>query len=121
VSDETGRPEIYVRSFAASGGKWQVSTEGGNQPRWRHDGKELFYIGPERRLFSVDVKLGKSFEAGPPKPLFQTRVRPASLGEERSSYAVTADGQRFLVNNLVDENAPQPITLVLNWIANLKR
>src|SRR5258707_112980 len=98
------------------------SAHGSRITFWSHpSGKDLFYIGPELRLFSVDVKLGKSFEAGPPKPLFQTRVRPASLGEERSSYAVTADGQRFLVNNLVDENAPQPITLVLNWIANLKR
>jgi eukaryotic-like serine/threonine-protein kinase len=123
VSDESGRAEIYVRSFSAAGvagGKWQVSNDGGHQPRWRHDGIELFYLGPSRQLFSVDLNVGTSFDAGPPKLLFQTRIRPASPGEERSCYSVTADGQRFLVNDLVEENAP-PITLVLNWISNLKR
>ena len=69
-TNESGRPEVYVQTFPASGGKWQVSTNGGHHPQWRSDGKELFYCSTDRKLMSVDVKLGGAFEAGLPKTLF---------------------------------------------------
>ncbi len=120
ASDESGRAEVYVQSFPASGGKWQVSTSGGDQPHWRRDGKELFYLAPDKRLMAGPVAAGASFEAGAPVALFPTRVPRADLTGDRNHFAVTPDGQRFLVNNLLEEGNTQPITLVLNWASALK-
>ena len=99
-----------------SGAKWQVSTNGGAQPRWRRDGKELFYLAADQKLMAVAVKGEASFEVGTPKVLFQTREL---VGRYR--YAVTTDGQRFLVNTPLEEASTAPITVVLNWTAGLKR
>jgi serine/threonine protein kinase len=121
VSDESGRAEVYVQSFPPSGGKWQVSAGGGDQPSWRRDGKELYYLSPDRRLMAVSVTSGTSFENGAPTPLFQTRVNPSISTGERNNYVVSADGQRFLVNNMVEDGASQPINIVLNWTAQLKK
>jgi Tol biopolymer transport system component len=131
ASDESGRNEVYVtpfpgpgrvRSAAAAletqGGKWQVSTAGGDQPRWRRDGKEIFYLGPDGKLVSAAVNgAGSAFEVGAVRPLFDTRASgPGFL------YDVSADGQRFLVNTLAEEvSASAPITLVVNWPALLKK
>jgi len=121
VSDESGRAEVYVQSFPASGGKWQVSTGGGDQPQWRRDGRELFYIAPDKKLMAVQITAGASFESGAPVALFTTRVPATGLTDDRNHYVTAPDGQRFLVNNLVEEGTTQPITLVLNWAAGLKR
>ena len=121
VSDESGRAEVYVQSFPVSGGKWQVSTGGGDQPQWRRDGRELFYIAPDKKLMAVQVTAGASFESGAPAALFATRVPATGLTDNRNHYVPGPDGQRFLVNNLVEEGNTQPITLVLNWAAGLKR
>ncbi len=94
ISDESGAPEVYVQTFPASSGRWRVSTGGGTQPRWRRDGRELFYIAADRKLMAVDVKLGATFEAGVPRPLFGTRA--FNVANAGNSYAVSADGQRFL-------------------------
>jgi len=118
TSDESGAPEVYVQTYPASGGRWRVSTSGGSQPRWRRDGKELFYISADRKLMAVDVKLGKTFESGEPKALFGTRV--FTLAAFRNFYAVTADGQRFLINSTIEETSA-PINVVVNWTAGLKR
>ncbi len=121
VTAESGRPEVFVQPFpaAASGGRWQISTEGGQQPRWRRDGKEIFYIDQQRRLMSVEVRTSPGFEARPPKVLFQTQAVSAA---GYHTYAVTADGQRFLINSLGGgEIASTPLTVVLNWQAGLKR
>jgi eukaryotic-like serine/threonine-protein kinase len=120
TSDESGKSEVYVQSFPASGGKSLVSTDGGADPRWRRDGKELFYLSTDRKLMAVPVNGETTFEPGLPKGLFQTRV-PALTVYDRNCYAVTKDGQRFLINTLVDEAVSSPITLVLNWTAGLKR
>jgi hypothetical protein len=120
TSDESGKSEVYVQSFPASGGKSLVSTDGGADPRWRRDGKELFYLSTDRKLMAVPVNGETTFEPGLPKGLFQTRV-PALTVYDRNLYAVTKDGQRFLINTVVDEAVSSPVTLVLNWTAGLKR
>ncbi|MCA1573001.1 MAG: protein kinase [Acidobacteria bacterium] len=117
-SDESGAPEVYVQTFPASGGRWRVSTDGGRQPRWRRDGKELFYITADGKLMVVDVKLGATFEADVPQTLFGTRV--LTLPSFRNQYAVTADGQRFLINLMIEETSATPISIVVNWTADLK-
>ena len=121
VSDESGRAEVYVQSFPVSGGKWQVSAAGGDQPQWRGDGRELFYMAPDKKLMAVPVTPGASFEAGAPVALFATRVPWTSLTDDRNSYLPSADGRRFFVINLVEEGNTQPITLVLNWANALKQ
>jgi Tol biopolymer transport system component len=120
ASDESGRMEVYVQPFPASGGKWQVSTGGGSQPRWRRDGKELFYVSADKRLMAVEVKANATFEVGVPKALFGTRFLPAAP-PHLISYAVASGGQRFLVTRLVEEEPAIPITVVLNWTAGLKK
>jgi serine/threonine protein kinase len=117
VSNESGRNEVYVQSFPPSGGKWQVSTTGGSQPHWRSDGKELFYMTPDRKLMAVDVNPQQSFEVGAPKLLFQTTV---ARYEAPNRYAVSRDGQRFLINSAVEE-VSHTMTVVLNWTAEIKR
>ena len=119
-SDESGRNEVYVQTFPASSGKWQISAGGGAQPRWRRDGRELFYISPDRKLMEVEVKSDTStFEVGTPKALFQTRL-PGYPGP-RNYYDVSADSQRFLMNNLFGDISSSPITVVINWASDLQR
>ena len=117
VSDETGRMEVYVQPFPASGGKWQVSTAGGMQPRWSRDGKELFYIGTNREMISVPVKTEGQFEVGIPKPLFTTRMAFTTLWYF-FRYAVAPDGKRFLIDSVEEGPASAsaaPITVLVNW------
>ncbi len=121
VSDESGRAEVFVQSFPVSGGKWMLSTTGGDQPQWRRDGRELFYLTPDKKLMAVAVTPGASFEAAAPVPLFATRIPMTSLTADRNNYVPAADGRRFLVNNLLEEGNTQPITLVLNWAVGLKQ
>lgn len=119
TSIESGRVEVYVRPFPAAAGKWQVSTGGGEQPRWRRDGKELFYLSADHKLMALEVNTeGPTFEHHAPNALFVTRV--GGIDTPGDYYAVTADGQRFLLNNLVEEAAHTPISVVLNWTADLK-
>ncbi len=118
ISNESGRSEVYLQSFPPSGGKWQVSTGGGAQPHWRRDGKELYYVAPDRKLMAVEVKSGSTFETSAPKVLFQTQV---DRYEAQNRYVVTGDGQRFLVNCPVEEVSQTPITVVLNWTSGLKK
>jgi Tol biopolymer transport system component len=122
ASNESGTWQVYVQSFPASGGKWQVSTNGGAQPQWRRDGKELFYISSDRRLMAVDVKAnGSTFDAGAPKELFELRLQTVGLPGPRNYYAVAADGRRFLVASVPEERISTPTTVVLNWTADLKK
>jgi hypothetical protein len=114
VSDETGRDEIYVQAFPLSGEKKHISIDGGSEPIWRSDGTELFYLGGDRNLMAVPIRVGTTIEAGLPKSLFPVRA----IGSRRN-YAVTGDGQRFLVSGAVGDVAP--ITVVLNWQAGLKK
>ena len=94
----------------------RVSTEGGSQPVWRGDGKELFYVAADNKLMSVTVKAEATFEAGTPIALF--RIDPSGGG---GFYDVTRDGQRFLVNTSVTRAESLPITVVVNWTSFLKK
>jgi Tol biopolymer transport system component len=126
TSDESGKEEIYVQPFsengAASSGKFQISSSGGVQPRWRRDGKELYYLGLDSKLMAVEIKTSPRFEHGAPRPLFQTRVLlPAPVLRNAYHYAVSADGKRFLVDDRQQETAAAPMTVVLNWNAGLRQ
>jgi eukaryotic-like serine/threonine-protein kinase len=118
-STESGISEVYVQGFAPdsskSGGKWLISTKGGELPRWRRDGKELFYhFG--NTFFAVDVKTeGASFEAGIPRPLFDAATVTNNIVGGSTPFAVTRDGQRFLVLSPVDKEVSMPIEVLVNW------
>jgi hypothetical protein len=115
VSNETGTEELYVREFQGSAGRRQVSAGGGHWARWRRDSKELFYLSGGK-LMAVEVKAdGSGFEPGVPKLLFESE-RVGGL-----SFDVSGDGQRFLIPVTVEESSSAPITVVLNWTADLKR
>ena len=119
--NETARHQIFVRPFPGPGAKLQVSDAGGIYPRWRHDGKEIFYVAPDGRLMAVSIQVGSDGPvAGTPVPLFHTTLATGayilSSGiSARAQYDVARDG-RFLLNNSVEE-AASPITIVLNWTA----
>jgi Tol biopolymer transport system component len=118
VSDVAGSAQVYVRAFPDGQRRWQVSTEGGFEPKWRGDGRELFYIASDQQMMSVAVRAdGQSFDAGRPSPLFRTTVlgAPFQNGVVRNEYAVTRDGERFLVNEPVEGAAAYAIRVLLNW------
>jgi Tol biopolymer transport system component len=116
ASDESGRMEVYVRRFAGEG-KWRVSSEGGHSPVWRRDGREIFYISPDKRLMSVPVTPGPEFRGGTPVALF--RMPNLFYLTIVTQYDVSPDGQRFLMNLEQSQGAPT-MTLVSNWKALLK-
>ncbi len=117
MSSDSGVQEVFVRRFAESEERLQVSVAGGTQPRWRGDGRELFYVAPDRRLMAVEVTLGPRLEVGSPRALFSTQILP--LVEARNHYDVTADGQRFLVNSRSAEDASRPVRVVVGWSEGL--
>ena len=115
--DESGRYEIYVRPFPGPGGQWQVSTAGGKDPRWRPDGKELYYIAPDSRLMAAPIaSSGTALQPGLPTALFQPRIAGGGgpLSGTRQQYDVAPDG-RFLINVNVEEGTAAPITVITNW------
>ncbi len=114
ISDESKGFQVYVRSFPPSGGRWQVSVDGGIQPRWRRDGKEMYFLAPGNKIMAVPVKTGATFEQGSPKELFTAAMTPPSL-MLGYHYAVSGDGQRFLLNFRPDRELVAPITVVVNW------
>ena len=121
MSSETGGYQIYVQNFPQQNGKWQISAAGGLQPEWSHDGKELFYLASDGKLMAVDVNTNApNFQAGIPKPLFQTQLETGYLG--RNMFVVSPDAQRFLI--LAPASAfseSEPINVVVNWPSLLKR
>ena len=121
ASNESGKFEIYVTSFPEARGKWQVSNAGGNQPRWRGDGREMFYLAPDGKMMAVPVSTGANFDAGAPLALFLTHAREFFATSEQTSYDVTRDGQRFLINTQVKNADRQPMTVILNWDAEIKK
>jgi Tol biopolymer transport system component len=130
ASNESGRYEIYVRPFPELGGKSQVSTAGGTQPRWRQDGHELFYVAPDDRLMAVPIRVAssaRSVDVGAPVALFPTRLASganiAVVGAQalaRAQYAVAFDG-RFLINIDAGGGVTSPMTIVQNWTTGLTK
>jgi Tol biopolymer transport system component len=114
ASDESGVWEIYVTSFPGAAGKWQVSRGGGSEPRWRGDGKEIFYIAPSGMLTAVPVNGESIFATGTPAPLFQIHGRAPISSTDVFTYDVAKDGNRFLVNRYVKPEHVPPLTILLN-------
>ena len=115
TSNESGRYEIYVVPFPGPGGRFIISTEGGNRPRWSPDGRELFYQSG-KKMIAVDVQAGSTFHAGTPQVLFE--------GDYRPYFDVSADGKRFLMMKGVSEGSrplADRVTVVLNWFDELRR
>ena len=121
ASDETGNLEIYVQPFPeASGGKWMISQNGGVEPRWSRDGKELFYFSG-RTLMSVEVETNPAFKAGAPKALFDAPIE-AGYTNDGHRWQIAPDGKRFLALAITPgENLSTLITVALNWEAGLKK
>jgi Tol biopolymer transport system component/predicted Ser/Thr protein kinase len=121
TSDESGnRFEIFVQSYPAGAGKYRISTEGGVEPRWRGDGKELFYIAADGKLMAVEIKTSPKFGAGIPKALFDPNIYGGGAAQSVFRYDVTPDGKRFLVNSDLrsdQKTALEPFTVILNWWA----
>jgi serine/threonine-protein kinase len=127
-SDESGRREIYVQPYPGPGGKWQISTDGGQEPVWNPNGRELFYRSGSK-IMAVDVSQSpdrqgggpSSFSAGKPRTLFEGPYLPTA--GSLPYYDVNPDGQRFLMLKPVESqsSAPTQINVVLNWFEELKR
>jgi Tol biopolymer transport system component len=119
ASDPTGRREVYVRPFPKKDGLAKVSVAGGEAPRWRGDGKELFFVAPDGMLMSVDTSAG--FQHPVPKPLFKTDMT-AKMGWSAlpHGYAVSKNGQRFLLR-VPERDSSNRITVVVNWPATIHK
>jgi Tol biopolymer transport system component len=121
ASNETGKWEIYVTSFPEARGKWQISAGGGEQPRWRGDGKELFYLSSDGKMMAAPVTTGANFDASTPVALFQATPRQPVPIYDLFVYDVSRDGQRFLINTQVKQAEAAPMSIVLNWPAKLNK
>ncbi len=118
-TDQTNaRIDVYVRPFPPSSGQFQISKNGGNFPRWRADGKELFFVAPDGTMMAVDIDTTRQVEAGVPRALFK---RAALVSVRGRPYDVSKDGKRFLVNLPPEESAPAPMTVVVNWLATIQQ
>jgi dipeptidyl aminopeptidase/acylaminoacyl peptidase len=119
-SDESGRWEIYVQPIPANAGKSQISNAGGTQPRWRRDGRELFYLSLDKKITSVDVKLGPRPEFGTPRALFPVRVLQNATNSDE--FLTTPDGRRFLAAAQTSAGSgSQAFKVVLDWPAALRK
>jgi eukaryotic-like serine/threonine-protein kinase len=118
ISDESGRSEIYVQPYPGPGGKWQISTEGGTEPAWNPNGRELFYRSGDK-MMAVDIATQRGFAAGKPGMLFEGRYQPSPV--QSDDYDVSPDGQRFLMLKPTEQAAPTQINVVLNWFEELKQ
>jgi hypothetical protein len=115
ISDESGQFEVYVQPFQGEGERLRISTEGGGQPRWRGDGREIFYLALDGTMMVVTMSGEDTLEPSVPEPLFQTDIAVVPTIDQ---FAVTSDGQRFLILTPTEEAAAS-ITVVLNWTASL--
>ena len=116
MSDESGRREVCVQPFPGPGGKWMISTEGGEYPRWSRNSREIFFFSGDK-LMSVDVETQPAFKAGTPHALFQ-----ATGYLSAGNYDVAPDGQHFLMIKQDDViTSPKELNVILNWSEELKR
>jgi len=117
-SSESGKNQIYVNSFPVADQKRQISDNGGAHPEWREDGKEAYYLSPDGKMMAVDIRGDRKIESSTPRVLFETNL---SVDLNKDQYAVTPDGQRFLLLKPLAETRLTPITVILNWTALLKK
>ena len=111
TTNETGQPNVYVQPFLRAGGKYRISPNGGRNPHWRADGKELFYLAPDGAMTAVTIDATNEIAAGPPDTLFQVGAVSAN-----QAFSVARDGKRFLVSTRPQEAASVPLTVIINWI-----
>jgi eukaryotic-like serine/threonine-protein kinase len=122
TSRDSGRLEVYVQRFLTPSRKWQVSTAGGTRPHWRGDGRELFYLGLDSKLYAVSVTLGTTPTFGSPVALFQVQLTSTLQGATQfDGINVTPDGQRFLITLQTENSTDNPVTVKVNWTAGLVR
>jgi Tol biopolymer transport system component len=117
-TNESGQFEVFVQSFPEATTRTMISANGGSQPRWRGDGKELFFVALDNRLMAapIAVNANRMLEPGPPVALFRTRMPGGAVpSPQKQQYAVSPDGQRFLVNTMVGDTASASVSLILNW------
>ena len=114
-TESGGRPEIYIRPFPVAAGQIRVSRDGGTQPQWRADGKELFFLGLDNMITAVDVTPGPQHSVAVPHALFPF----AQTSVVRHAYAVSRDGSKFLFPMIADRASSPPITVIVNWPATL--
>jgi len=114
ASDETGRDEIYVSKLDQPGEKQRISADGGSNPRWSRNGRELFFVAPDSNLMSVEITPGADFSSGHPTPLF--KVDPLM-----TSYDVRADGQAFLCVVSAPGTQQFPYAVSMDWLAEVKK
>jgi dipeptidyl aminopeptidase/acylaminoacyl peptidase len=126
-SNESGRGDVYLQAFPTASGKWLISTNGGHSPRWRRDGKELFYVAADQKLMAVSVDARDSApEISAPTELFDLGAfggiggSGSAVGSNRQQYDVSGDGQHFVVSRPVDAAREAPITIVVDWAAALR-
>ncbi|HXT86354.1 MAG TPA: protein kinase, partial [Verrucomicrobiae bacterium] len=118
TSDESGQEEVYVAPFLHGSGKWLISTNGGTRPRWRRDGRELFYLSLDSKMMSAGISEGPaSVSVGEVRSLFQTNSAPTNGW----LYDVSADGKKFLIVSEAVQKSSAPLTVVTNWPALLKK
>jgi Tol biopolymer transport system component len=116
-SNESGTWQVYLAPFPPQGERWQISAGGGVEVRWRGDGRELYYLTLDGQMMAVDVGLGSKPTIGQARMLFQSGI---TVGTRNDQYAVSNDGQRFLLRRQVVANGRLPLNVVLNWHAELR-
>ena len=116
-SNESGQSQIYVQSFPKGGGKYLISLAGGTEPRWRGDGRELFFLAPDGTMMAAGIDTAKDFQATVPQPLFRTGITST---RDNHPYVVSKDGARFLIP-VIERATPTPITVTLNWPAAVQK
>jgi DNA-binding winged helix-turn-helix (wHTH) protein/Tol biopolymer transport system component len=119
TSDESGSWQVYVQSFPALGAKRAISVGGGWDPHWRRDGKELFYVGADRSMMAVPIRHGTPLEAGAATALFRAPI--SGVNVYRTDYAVSGDGQRFLIDAIDGADKDDSISVIVNWLTAIKR
>jgi Tol biopolymer transport system component len=114
-SDESGDKQVYIQPFPRTGAKYQISRNGGTRPRWRADGREIFFVAADGSMMAAKVNVESPYETETPVRLFDSRI--ATRNGRSRMYAVTADGNRFLLAVPRQRATPTPITVIVNWLA----
>lgn len=118
TSDQAGQLNVYIQPFP-KGGPIQVSRDGGGQPVWRADGKELFFLGPDGTMMAAPIQTVDPCDVGAPLALFPA-ILPSTMTLGAQQYAVTRDGKRFLVIARPDQPSVAPLTVVIHWTAAIQ-